>query len=49
MVLFYLILQTMAPPIADDLYQVAGCFMQATMKTPTSQMVRTIKYFVELA
>ena len=41
--------QTMVTPIADDLYQVQVVSWYDTENSYTSQMVRTIKYFAELA
>ena len=41
--------QTMVTPIADDLYQVQVVSWYDNENSYTSQMVRTIKYFAELA
>ena len=41
--------QTMVAPIADDLYQVQVVSWYDNENSYTSQMVRTIKYFAELA
>ena len=41
--------QTMVSPIGDDLYQVQVVSWYDNENSYTSQMVRTIKYFAELA
>ena len=41
--------QTMVAPIADDLYEVQVVSWYDNENSYTSQMVRTIKYFAELA
>ena len=47
MVLYFT--QTMVSPIGDDLYQVQVVSWYDNENSYTSQMVRTIKYFAELA
>ena len=41
--------QTMVAPIGDDLYEVQVVSWYDNENSYTSQMVRTIKYFAELA